>query len=218
MFRYGNKVRSEASRRMLAGERVLVDSDSGKLARRPELARDLLGRMGYRLVVAKRDRLGLSLAHMIALSLDLQARGLAVVVIDQGIDTGTPMGRMFFQILGSHPQLTIRPLPMPGAARARRYGMAGWWRREQASHGVLCRSLRRPCESCPTPVQDCSGQSMNGSCRGQHHHLRLSRRLRLAAARSLLCGSGDQGRVSRARSRSRRLTMRSTMTSGGSER
>jgi DNA invertase Pin-like site-specific DNA recombinase len=53
------------------------------------------------LVVTKLDRLGRSLEHLIVLSNDLQARGVDLVVIDQGIDTSTAVGRMFFQILGA---------------------------------------------------------------------------------------------------------------------
>ena len=58
-------------------------------------------RAGDQLVVTKLDRLGRSLEHLIELSNTLQARGVDPVVLDQGIDTSTPVGRMFFQILGS---------------------------------------------------------------------------------------------------------------------
>ncbi|WP_271396132.1 recombinase family protein, partial [Neomicrococcus lactis] len=35
------------------------------------------------------------------LSKTLQERGVDLVVLDQGIDTSSPAGRMFFQIIGS---------------------------------------------------------------------------------------------------------------------
>jgi DNA invertase Pin-like site-specific DNA recombinase len=54
-------------------------------------------------VITKLDRLGRSLEHLIILSRDLQARGVDLVVLDQGIDTSTAVGRMFFQILGPSP-------------------------------------------------------------------------------------------------------------------
>ncbi|WP_239020631.1 recombinase family protein [Nakamurella antarctica] len=38
---------------------------------------------------------------MLELSKQLQNRGIDLVVLDQGIDTSTSVGRMFFQILGS---------------------------------------------------------------------------------------------------------------------
>jgi DNA invertase Pin-like site-specific DNA recombinase len=106
-------------------DRVLVDRASGKLARRPELDKALLvAREGDQLVVTKLDRLGRSLEHLIVLSNDLQARGVDLVVIDQGIDTSTPVGRMFFQILGAiaefeHALMAERTRDGLAAARAR---------------------------------------------------------------------------------------------------
>jgi len=47
-------------------------------------------------VVTKLDRLDRSLEHLIALSKDLQERKVDLVVLDQGIDTSTAIGRMFF--------------------------------------------------------------------------------------------------------------------------
>jgi DNA invertase Pin-like site-specific DNA recombinase len=82
---------------------VFIDKTSGKLARRPELDRDLLSanRRGDQLVITKLDRLGRSLEHLIELSKYLHSRGVDLVVLDQGLDTSTVVGRMFFQILGS---------------------------------------------------------------------------------------------------------------------
>jgi len=61
----------------------------------------LVVRGGDELVVTKLDRLGRSLEHLIELSRLLQARGVDLVVLDQGIDTATAVGRMFFQILSA---------------------------------------------------------------------------------------------------------------------
>ncbi|WP_422935017.1 recombinase family protein [Sinomonas sp. P47F7] len=82
---------------------VFVDSASGKLASRPELDKALLSanRAGDQLVVTKLDRLGRSLENLIALSRRFQAQGVDLVVLDQGIDTSTPVGTMFFHILGA---------------------------------------------------------------------------------------------------------------------
>ena len=83
-------------------DEILGAKPIGKLARRPALDQALLiARAGDQLVVTKLDRLGRSLEHLIALSRDLQARGVDLVVLDQGIDTSTAVGRMFFQILGA---------------------------------------------------------------------------------------------------------------------
>jgi DNA invertase Pin-like site-specific DNA recombinase len=76
-------------------------------------------------VVTKLDQLGRSLEHLIALSNDLRARGAALVVLDQGTDTSTPVGRTFFQILGAiaefeHALMAERTRDGLAAARARR--------------------------------------------------------------------------------------------------
>ncbi|MHB8324048.1 MAG: recombinase family protein [Candidatus Dormibacteria bacterium] len=95
------------------------------MARRPELDKALLvAREGDQECVTKLDRLGRSLEHLIVLSNDLQARGVDLVVIDQGIDTSTAVGRMFFQILGAiaefeHALMAERTRDGPAAARAR---------------------------------------------------------------------------------------------------
>jgi DNA invertase Pin-like site-specific DNA recombinase len=104
---------------------VFIDKASGNLARRPELDRALLSanRKGDQLVT-KLDRLGRSLEHLIELSKDLQTRGVDLVVLDQGIDTSTAAGRMFFQILGSiaefeHALMSERTIDGLAAARVR---------------------------------------------------------------------------------------------------
>lgn len=106
-------------------QKVFTDKASGKLARRPELDKALLVlREGDQLVVTKLDRLGRSLEHLIQLSKQLQAQGVALVVLDQGIDTSTAVGRMFFQILGAiaefeHALMSERTMDGLEAARAR---------------------------------------------------------------------------------------------------
>ena len=84
-------------------DQIFLDTASGKLTRRPEFDKALLSanRVGDQLVVTKLDRLGRSLEHLIELSKRLQAAGVDLVVLDQGIDTSTAIGRMFFQILGA---------------------------------------------------------------------------------------------------------------------
>jgi hypothetical protein len=76
------------------------------------------------LVVTKLDRLGRSLEHLIELSKTLHDRGVDLVVLDQGIDTSTAVGRMFFQILGAiaefeHALMSERTRDGLAAARAR---------------------------------------------------------------------------------------------------
>jgi len=101
-----------------------IDKASGKLASRPELDKALMVAAGDQLVVTKLDRLGRSLEHLIALAGQLQDRGVDLVVLDQGIDTSTAVGRMFFQILGAiaefeHALMSERTRDGLEAARAR---------------------------------------------------------------------------------------------------
>lgn len=78
-------------------DEVFVDKASGTLARRPELDKALLtaNRTGDQLIVTKLDRLGRSLEHLIELSKQLQTKQVDLVVLDQGIDTSTAVGRLF---------------------------------------------------------------------------------------------------------------------------
>jgi len=105
---------------------IFIDKASGKLARRPELDKALVAasRQGDQLVITKLDRLGRSLEHLIQLSKLLQLRRVDLVVLDQGIDTSTALGRMFFHILGAiaefeHALMSERTMDGLAAARAR---------------------------------------------------------------------------------------------------
>jgi DNA invertase Pin-like site-specific DNA recombinase len=107
-------------------EEVFIDKASGKLARRPELDKALLcaNRAGDQLVITKLDRLGRSLEHLIELAKLLQSHGVHLVVLDQGIDTSTAVGRLFFQIIGAiaefeHSLMSERTMDGLAAARAR---------------------------------------------------------------------------------------------------
>jgi hypothetical protein len=80
-----------------------------------------VARAGDQLVVT---RLGRSLEHLIDTSHGLQDRSVDLVVLDQGIDTSTAVGRMFFQILGAiakfeHALMSERTMDGLAAARAR---------------------------------------------------------------------------------------------------
>ncbi|WP_226367330.1 recombinase family protein [Pseudonocardia sp. ICBG162] len=106
-------------------ERLFIDTASGTRARRPELDAALRSlRAGDQIIVTKLDRLGRSLEHLIELSHQFQAREVDLVVLDQGINTSTAVGRMFFQILGSiaefeHALMSERTRDGLAAARAR---------------------------------------------------------------------------------------------------
>ncbi len=107
-------------------DEIFIDTASGKLARRLELDKALLSanRAGDQLVITKLDRLGRSVEHLIELSKLLSSRGVDLVVLDQGIDTSTAVGRLFFQIIGAiaefeHALMSERTMDGLAAARAR---------------------------------------------------------------------------------------------------
>src|SRR5690554_2555196 len=76
-------------------ERIFVETASGALRDRPQLRAclDYL-RPGDVLVVAKLDRLGRSLAHLIETVTTLDSRGIGLVSLSESIDTTTAAGRL----------------------------------------------------------------------------------------------------------------------------
>lgn len=88
--------------------KVFTDKASGKLAQRPEWDRLLeLLAPGDELVITRLDRAGRSVAHLVALAADLDARGVALVVLHQGIDTSTPAGRLTFHVLAALGEFSV---------------------------------------------------------------------------------------------------------------
>lgn len=74
---------------------------SGK-RERPVLAQVLAElQPGDTLTICKLDRLARSLQELLTITADLEARGVNLQVLDQSIDTGTPTGRLLFQMLGA---------------------------------------------------------------------------------------------------------------------
>ena len=106
-------------------EPIFTDKVSGVLASRPGLEQALLkARAGDQLVVTRLDRLGRSLANLMELSELLRQREIDPVVLEQGVDISTAVGRMFFSVLGSiaefeHALLVERTSEGLVAARAR---------------------------------------------------------------------------------------------------
>jgi DNA invertase Pin-like site-specific DNA recombinase len=71
------------------------------------------------------DRLGRSLQHLIPFLSDLQAKGVDLFLLQQGLDTSTPSGRAMFQMLGVFAEFEaamIRERVRAGVARAKRNG------------------------------------------------------------------------------------------------
>jgi DNA invertase Pin-like site-specific DNA recombinase len=76
-------------------DEVYIDKASGKLASRPELDKALERlRPGDTLAITWLSRAMRSLRHLLELAAGLQARGVHLQVLKQGMDTTTPQGRI----------------------------------------------------------------------------------------------------------------------------
>ena len=122
-------LRSYADRR---GSEVLEFIDegvSGSKDRRPAL--DALREACRRreidaLAVVKLDRLARSVRHLTTLAGEFEAWGIDLIVLDQGIDTSTPAGRLLFNVLASIAEFErdlIIERTRAGLAAARRRGV-----------------------------------------------------------------------------------------------
>jgi DNA invertase Pin-like site-specific DNA recombinase len=69
---------------------------------RPKLDRALeYVREGDTFIVTKLDRLARSVAHLVEINATLERKGVALKILDMGIDTGCPTGRLFINITSS---------------------------------------------------------------------------------------------------------------------
>jgi DNA invertase Pin-like site-specific DNA recombinase len=109
--------------------RVFIDTASGALSSRPRLDELLpLLRPGDTLVVWRLDRLGRSLAHLVATVTELGERGVGFMSLTEAIDTTTAAGRLLFGIMASLAQFErdlIQERTHAGLAAARARGRVG---------------------------------------------------------------------------------------------
>ncbi len=116
------------ARRLEVVEEFLDEGFSGARDRRPALDRLMAAakrREFETLVVVKLDRLARSTRHLTALAAELEALGVDLVVIDQGLDTSTPAGRLLFNVLAAIGEFEldlIRERTRAGIDAARRRG------------------------------------------------------------------------------------------------
>lgn len=83
-------------------ERVFVEQVSAVAMSRPELEKALAFlRTGDALVVAKLDRLARSVEHMLEIVERIDKAGAALRILNLGLDTGTPTGRLMLTMLGA---------------------------------------------------------------------------------------------------------------------
>jgi DNA invertase Pin-like site-specific DNA recombinase len=90
------------------------------------LMREVRMRRVSAVVVTKLDRLARSVHHLTSLAAELDAVGVALVVVEQALDTSTPAGRLLFHVLGSIAEFErslILERVKAGQAAARRRGV-----------------------------------------------------------------------------------------------
>src|ERR1700676_254204 len=116
-------------------EIVYSDIGSGKKgAARPEwdeLLRSL--RKGDTLMVTELSRLGRSTSQLSALADDLNERGIALQILNLGIDTATPAGKLVYSIIGAVAEMERDLLierTNSGLAASRARGRKGGRKRE----------------------------------------------------------------------------------------
>jgi DNA invertase Pin-like site-specific DNA recombinase len=127
-------------------DEVFIDTASGKLARRPELDQALERlRPGDTFVITRLSRAMRSLRDLTDLAASLRARGVGLVVLDQGIDTTTPSGREALQVIeavGEFRRELAAEATHEGLAAARARGRAGGRPRKlSAGQAALARQL-----------------------------------------------------------------------------
>lgn len=110
-------------------ELIFEDKISGKSSECPGLKRVLktLGK-GDTLVVWKLDRLGRSMRHLVLLVEELRDRDINFRSLTDSIDTSTPMGRIFFHIMGALAEMErelIVERTRAGLSAARAQGRVG---------------------------------------------------------------------------------------------
>lgn len=110
-------------------DHIFSEKMTGTNLERPELLK-LLSTLakGDSLIVWKLDRLGGRVKELIRIVNDLNVKGVQFISITQGIDTNTPIGRFFFDIMASLAELeveTIRERTKAGLDNARARGRKG---------------------------------------------------------------------------------------------
>ncbi len=140
-------LRDYAERRSEPAEEFVDHGVSGRKDQRPAL--DLILAAARRrelgtIVVTKLDRLARSVRHLTNLVAEFEALGVDLVVIDQGIDTSTPTGKLLFHVLaaiGEFERDLIVDRTKAGMAAARRRGRLPG-RPRALDRGQIDRALR----------------------------------------------------------------------------
>lgn len=107
-------------------EKVFFEKQSGSASGRPQLAACLdFVREGDSLVCTRLDRLARSTLHLCQIAETLAAKRVALVVLDQQIDTATPTGKLLFHMLSAIAEFELgirKEQQRAGIAHARQTG------------------------------------------------------------------------------------------------
>ncbi|MCK7598213.1 recombinase family protein [Microbulbifer sp. CAU 1566] len=108
-------------------DRIYQEKASGATAERSQLKEMLrYVREGDVVVATKLDRLGRSVADLANIAKQLEADGVGLVILDQGIDTTTAAGKMMFHMIAAVAEfeLALRyERQMEGIAKAKESGV-----------------------------------------------------------------------------------------------
>jgi len=132
--------------RAVGCSRIFSEKRSGKQADgRPELQACLTFlRDGDVLVISRLDRMARSVLDLAKIADALQKKGVALRVLDQAIDTGSPEGRLMFTLLGAFAQFEndIRAeRQADGITKAKEKGVS--FGRRRALTSDQCERIRR---------------------------------------------------------------------------
>jgi DNA invertase Pin-like site-specific DNA recombinase len=107
-------------------EKIFADKFTGSTAKRVQLQRALAYlERGDTLVIWKFDRLARSLVDLLNIFADLHARGIQIHSLTENIDTSSPGGKFYFQMLGAVAEFqraVIRENQKAGIIAAKRRG------------------------------------------------------------------------------------------------